>query len=77
MKIHQEILKAEKRIRKFIRKKLIEFSPDLSKLCNCNVYLKLKSEQLTGSFKIRGAFNEIRCKQKNSYRSCTCYLPSL
>ena len=77
MQTHQEILKAEKRIRKFIRKKLIEFSPDLSKLCNWTVYLKLKSEQLTESFKIRGAFNEIRCKQKNSYRSCTCYLPSL
>ena len=77
MQTHQEILKAEKRIRKFIRKTPIEFSLDLSKLCNCNVYLKLKSEQLTGSFKIRGAFNEIRCKQKNSYRSCTCYLPSL
>ena len=52
MQIHQEILKAEKRIRKFIRKKLIDFSPDLSKLCNCTVYLKLKSEQLTESFKI-------------------------
>jgi len=77
MQIHQEVLKAEKRIRQFIRKTPLEFSPYLSKLCNCNVYLKLKSEQLTGSFKIRGAFNEIRCKQKNSYRSRTCSLPSL
>ena len=24
-----------------------------------------------------GGFNEIRCKQKNSYRSRTCSLPSL
>ena len=59
MKIHQEVLKAENRIRKFIRKTPIEFSPYLSKLCNCNVYLKLESEQLTGSFKIRGAFNKL------------------
>jgi len=65
MKIHQEVLKAENRIRKFIRKTPIEFSPYLSKLCNCNVYLKLESEQLTGSFKIRGAFNKLlSCKSK-------------
>jgi len=65
MKIHQEVLKAENRIRKFIRKTPIEFSPYLSKLCNCNVYLKLESEQLTGSFKIRGAFNKLlSCKNE-------------
>ena len=65
MKIHQEVLKAEKQIRKFIRKTPIEFSPYLSKLCNCNVYLKLESEQLTGSFKIRGAFNKLlSCKSE-------------
>ena len=65
MQIHQEVLKAENRIRKFIRKTPIEFSPYLSKLCNCNVYLKLESEQLTGSFKIRGAFNKLlSCKNE-------------
>ena len=65
MKIHQEVLKAENRIRKFIWKTPIEFSPYLSKLCNCNVYLKLESEQLTGSFKIRGAFNKLlSCKNE-------------
>ena len=65
MQIHQEVLKAEKQIRKFIRKTPIEFSPYLSKLCNCNVYLKLESEQLTGSFKIRGAFNKLlSCKNE-------------
>ena len=65
MQIHQEVLKAENRIRKFIRKTPIEFSPYLSKLCNCNVYLKLESEQLTGSFKIRGAFNKLlTCKNE-------------
>ncbi len=65
MQIHQEVLKAENRIRKFIRKTPIEFSPYLSKLCNCNVYLKLESEQLTGSFKIRGAFNKLlSCKSE-------------
>ncbi len=59
MKIYQEILKAEKQIRKYIRKTPLEFSPFFSKLGHCNVYLKLESEQLTGSFKIRGAFNKL------------------
>jgi len=59
MQVYQEVFKAEKRIRKFIQKTPLEFSPYLSKLCNCNVYLKLESEQLTGSFKIRGAFNKL------------------
>lgn len=70
MEVFQEVLKAEERIRKYIRKTPLEFSPHLSKLCNCNVYLKLESEQLTGSFKIRGAFNKfISCKNdfKNGF----------
>ena len=65
MQIHQKVLKAENRIRKFIRKTPLEFSPYLSKLCNCSVYLKLESDQLTGSFKIRGAFNKLlSCKSE-------------
>ena len=65
MGLFQEILKAEKRIRRYIRKTPLEFSPFLSKLCNCNVWLKLESEQLTGSFKIRGAFNKhLFCKNE-------------
>lgn len=59
MEVFQEVLKAEKRIKKYIRKTPLEFSPFLSKLCGSNIYLKLESEQLTGSFKIRGAFNKI------------------
>ncbi len=65
MEIYQEVKKAEKRIRKFIRKTPLEFSPYLSQVCKCNVYLKLESEQLTGSFKIRGAFNKLlSCKNE-------------
>jgi len=65
MEIYQEVKKAEKRIRKFIRKTPLEFSPYLSQVCKCNVYLKLESEQLTGSFKIRGAFNKLlSCKDE-------------
>ena len=59
MNIKNEVLKAENRIRKYIRKTPLEYSHFLSKLCDCNVYMKLESEQLTGSFKIRGAMNKL------------------
>jgi threonine dehydratase len=59
MNVKSEVLNAEKRIRKHIRQTPLEFSPYLSRICKCNVYLKLESEQLTGSFKIRGAANKL------------------
>jgi threonine dehydratase len=39
-----------------IRRTPLEFSPELSKLLGVPTYLKLESLQITGSFKIRGAF---------------------
>jgi len=59
MNIKNEVLQAEKIIRKYIRETPLEYSPFLSRICNCNVYMKLESEQLTGSFKIRGAMNKL------------------
>lgn len=59
MKIFDEILKAEKRIKDLIKKTPLIHSPLLSDICGCNVFLKLESEQVTGSFKVRGAFNKI------------------
>ena len=59
MALFQNIMKAEERIRDHIRKTPLEFSSFLSGLYDCKVYLKLESEQLTGSFKIRGAFNKL------------------
>lgn len=70
MDLSQQVLEAEKRIRKFIKKTPLEFSPFFSKYCHANVYLKLESEQLTGSFKIRGAFNKMlisKDKLKNGF----------
>lgn len=50
------VIKAEKELKTIIKKtSLIETS-----LCNnCNLYLKPENLQITGSFKIRGAFNKI------------------
>ncbi|MCG3215390.1 MAG: threonine/serine dehydratase [Candidatus Heimdallarchaeota archaeon] len=59
MNIRKEALEAEQRIKKYIRKTPLEYSPFLSKLGDCNVFLKLENLQQTGSFKIRGAMNKI------------------
>jgi threonine dehydratase len=57
--VKNEVLAAEKRIRIHIRETPVEYSPYLSHLGNCHVYLKLENIQLTGSFKLRGAANKI------------------
>jgi len=54
----EEIIEAEKRIRKFIRTTPLEYSIYLSKNRQTKVYLKLENIQRTGSFKLRGALNK-------------------
>ncbi|XP_069137367.1 L-threonine ammonia-lyase-like [Argopecten irradians] len=54
------ILQARRRIEPYVRKTPLEYSPGLSNLAEeCDVYIKLESEQLTGSSKARGAFNKM------------------
>lgn len=59
MDVKQEAIRAESRIRGFIRETPLEYSPYLSRMCDCAAYLKLENLQLTGSFKLRGAANKI------------------
>lgn len=59
MTLFNEILKAEERIRSYIKETKLEYSTSLSKLGNCHVYLKLENQQNTGSFKLRGAMNSL------------------
>ncbi len=54
-----EAYKAEQNIKNRIRETPLEFSPYLSSIGNGQVYLKLENFQLTGSFKIRGAFHKL------------------
>ncbi|MEM8859366.1 MAG: pyridoxal-phosphate dependent enzyme, partial [Chloroflexota bacterium] len=56
----EEILKAEHRIRPYIRETFLEFSPYFSELIGGRVLFKLENQQHTGSFKFRGAMNRIR-----------------
>lgn len=57
--VKKDVLEAEVRIRPYIRETPVEYSPYLSRLGNCDVYLKLENIQITGSFKLRGAANKI------------------
>jgi len=59
MNILQEIVQAEHRIRPYIRETPLDYSPFLSQLTGCRVFLKLENLQHTGSFKVRGAMNAL------------------
>ncbi|WP_454781616.1 threonine/serine dehydratase [Legionella sp. WA2022007384] len=66
--IKTEVLKAEQRIRSYIRETPLDFSVPLSKLTRVNLHLKCENLQHTGSFKVRGAFNallSLKTEQQN------------
>jgi hypothetical protein len=50
---------AAARLRSHVRRTPLERSPWLSAAGGCDAYLKLESEQVTGSFKARGAVNKL------------------
>ena len=52
-----EFLSARKRISPLIYKTYLKHSSFLSEKCNGDVFLKLENQQITGSFKVRGALN--------------------
>ena len=58
-KLYHGIIDAEQRIRPYIRTTPLEYSPFLSRIGNCSVYLKLENLQVTSAFKIRGAANKL------------------
>jgi threonine dehydratase len=54
-----EVFLARQRIASQVRVTAMEHSPSLSRRIGVPVYLKLESQQMTGSFKLRGASNAI------------------
>jgi threonine dehydratase len=54
-----EFYAARQRVQKWARRTPMEYSPGLSELIDGHVWLKLENQQVTGSFKIRGATNKI------------------
>ena len=59
VRLVQEVLAAEQRIRPFIRETPVERSRWLSQLTGCDVHLKFENLQYSGSFKARGALNKL------------------
>ncbi|MFH1437490.1 MAG: pyridoxal-phosphate dependent enzyme [Pseudomonadota bacterium] len=51
---------ARKRIGGDVRRTPLERSAPLGRMLGCDVYIKWESEQVTGSFKARGALNRVR-----------------
>jgi threonine dehydratase len=54
-----DVLAAADRIRPFVRRTELVRSDRLSEIARGDVYLKLENQQITGSFKLRGAMNVI------------------
>jgi threonine dehydratase len=57
--VQKHVIEAEKRIKGFIRETPLEHDLFLSQWGDCHVFLKLENLQVTGSFKVRGAFNRL------------------
>jgi threonine dehydratase len=54
-----DVQAAQKEVAPFITCTPLVYSVYLSKLCCAKIYLKLESQQITNSFKVRGAFNKL------------------
>lgn len=54
-----DVLAASRRIAELVRRTPLVRSDALSEIARGDVYLKLENEQITGSFKLRGAVNSI------------------
>lgn len=54
-----DVFAAAKRLQGTVPRTTLRLSRELSDISGADVHLKLESEQITGSFKVRGAFNAI------------------
>lgn len=65
----ETIKKAHEQIKDVIVKTTFSYAPRLSQEARCEVYLKKENLQVTGAFKIRGAYNKIASLSPHE-RSC-------
>lgn len=54
-----KIYEARERIKDVVVNTPLSYAPNLSQIAECKVYLKKENLQITGAFKIRGAYNKI------------------
>ncbi len=65
----QKIYEAKKRIEGVVVETPLAYAPYLSEISSSNIYLKKENLQVTGAFKIRGAYNKIASLSKEQ-REC-------
>ena len=65
----EKIYEAQKRIEDVVVHTPFSYAPYLSDMSDCEVYLKKENLQITGAFKIRGAYNKIATLSQ-SQREC-------
>lgn len=66
--IKDEVILAQRRVKKYVRETPLEYSPYLSDIGESNVFLKLECLQITGSPKPRGAFNKLLSLSKTQLK---------
>ena len=65
----KKIYEAKERIKDVVVDTPFSYAPHLSEISSCDVYLKKENLQVTGAFKIRGAYNKI-ASLSESQRAC-------
>ncbi len=65
----EKIYEAKERVKEVVVETPLAFAPYLSELSGCEVYLKKENLQVTGAFKIRGAYNKIAL-MSDTQRAC-------
>jgi len=65
----KKVYEAQKRIQGVVTKTPFSFAPYLSEIAEADVYLKKENLQITGAFKIRGAYNKV-ASLSDAQRSC-------
>lgn len=65
----QEVQSAQMLLAPVIKKTEMDLSISASKRCGAKIYFKYENEQLTGSFKIRGAYNKIHSLTESEKKS--------
>lgn len=61
-----EVIAAAHRLRGVVARTPLILSPALSEIARTNVFLKCENEQVTGSFKLRGAYNALATLPKEA-----------
>lgn len=64
-----KIIQAKRNIDGFVAKTPFGFAPKLSKIADAQIYLKKENLQITGAYKVRGAFNKIANLDKEAKKS--------